>query len=238
MKNILLVVPCYSWTIRPEVEKAIDGLIVPEWYRMEQEIIKRKLIHVARNEAIKMTLVWWYDYLLFCDDDNAPKEDALKLLLEADKDVIGWIIKKRNWSGDLAIYDMKDDEDGFRDYVSFKEIPEVIGDVFQVKNIWTGFVLYKRRVLEQVYSKYDYCPFENKLCHYVPTIMWDRVELDRFIWSPLIRTENDGTLKVMRQMLSEDLLFHERIQKWRVPIYAHKKVTLDHYCEDWTFYSV
>lgn len=56
---------------------------------MDCVVIERKIIHVARNEAIKMTLQGKYDYLLFCDDDNAPiHDDALKLLIEADKDVV------------------------------------------------------------------------------------------------------------------------------------------------------
>ena len=51
------------------------------------------MVHVARNFAVKIALKENFDYLLFCDDDNAPEKDALKLLLEADKDIIGGLIR-------------------------------------------------------------------------------------------------------------------------------------------------
>ena len=238
MKNILCVVPSFTWKVHEKVQEALKNLIVPEWFEMDCVVIERKIIHVARNEAIKMTLQWKYDYLLFCDDDNAPlNNDALKLLIEADKDVISWIIRKRN-STWLAIFDAKYDERGFREYVSFEQIPETENDVFEVANCWTGFVLYKREVLEKVYVKYDCCPFENKLCHYIPTVTNERVELERFIWSPLIKLDDDGKIQIIKIMNSEDILFHERIRLWWRQIFAHKKVILDHYWTNGEIYKV
>lgn len=237
-KHILLVIPSFTWHVHEKVDEAIKALIIPEWYELEKKIISRKLIHVARNEAINDCIVWKYDYLLFCDDDNAPNPDALKLLLEADKAIIGWIIRKRNWTWLLAIYEKLPDWKGFRDYKEIKDIPEMQEDVFEVWNIWTGFMLYKAELLKKVYVAYDYVPFENKLVHYIPTLTNERVELERFMWSPLIRFEKDWTIRVMRQLLSEDLLFHERCFLWGFKLYAHKKVTLEHYSEDGQIFIV
>ena len=53
------------------------------------EVITRRLIHAARNMAVEMTLNGNYDYLLMCDDDNAPVNDnALELLLNANVDIV------------------------------------------------------------------------------------------------------------------------------------------------------
>lgn len=237
-KRILLVIPSFTGNIDFRVHDALEALIVPEWYELEKKIISRKLIHVARNEAVKDCIVWKFDYLLFCDDDNAPKPDALKLLIEADKAIVGGIIRKRNWTGLLAIYEKVPDGNGFRDYKEIKDIPEWIEDVFEVGNIGTGFTLYKAELLKKIYVAYDYCPFENKLCHFVPTITGERVELERFLWNPLIKLNKDWTLRVMRQLLSEDLLFHERCFLWGFKIHAHKNVTLEHYSEDWQIFIV
>lgn len=237
-KRILIVTPSFTWHVDPRVAKALNNLIVPDGFVVDQKIIARKLIHASRNEAIKDCIVWKYDYLLFCDDDNAPKPDALKLLLEADKSIVGWIIRKRNWSNMLAIYDRTIDPNYFREYQEMKDVPETDNDVFEVWNIGTGFVLYKAELLHKVYVAYDYCPFENKLVHYVPTVTRERIELERFIWNPLIKTEKDWSLKVMRQMLSEDLLFHERCIMWWFKIHAHKLVTLEHYWQDDQIFTV
>lgn len=231
-KYILLVIPSFDWHVDFRVHDAIEALVVPEWYELEKKVIARKLIHVARNEAVKDCIVWKYDYLLFCDDDNAPKPDALKLLLEADKAVIGGIIRKRNWSDKLAIYSRTYDAKWFHEYDEMKDVPESETDVIEVWNIGCWFMLYKREMLEKAYIAYDYCPFECKLSHYIPTITGERVELERWIGSPLIRLTKEGWLDVMRCMLSEDLLFHERCFMWGFKIYAHKQVTLEHYSPD------
>ena len=87
-KKILLVIPSYSGEINDHVRKAIDEMIIPNGYEITEKVIIRTMIHTARNYAVKLALQENFDYLLFCDDDNAPKKDALKLLLEADKEII------------------------------------------------------------------------------------------------------------------------------------------------------
>lgn len=235
MKKILLAIPSFTWHVDFRVHDAIEALIIPEWFELVKEVIDRKLIHVARNIAIKHAIIGKYDYLLFCDDDNAPKSDALKLLIEADKAIIGWIIRKRNGSNDLAIYEqVYDKANDFRDFKEYKDVPEG-DDVFDVANIGTGFMLYKIEVLEKIYIAYDYMPFENKLCHFIPTITGEWVELDRFFDNPLIKLDPEWRLKVMRVPLSEDILFHYRARMGGFKLYAHKGVCLEHYGDNQTF---
>ena len=55
-KKILLAVPCYNGEIHDEVRKALDELIVPEGYEVEEKVIVRTMIHTARNFAVKLAL--------------------------------------------------------------------------------------------------------------------------------------------------------------------------------------
>ena len=239
-KKILLVIPCYTWEIHDEVRKAIDKLIVPDWYELEEKVLIRTMVHVARNFAIKLALNGWFDYLLFCDDDNAPEPDALKLLLDADKDIIGWIIRWRQFPHKLCIFDQEPDADGFRHYIQFQRMPIVDNDVFEIANTWTGFILYKRAVLEKLREEYDHNPFEFKVAHYVQFINWSLVELEKAFpkFLPIFKYQKDGSIKIFHMPISEDLLFHERAKYYGFHIYAHKKVCLKHYDTTGEFYSV
>ena len=178
-KRILLVIPSFTWQVDFRVHDAIEAMIVPEWFEIEKRWSQEKLIHASRNEAIKDCIVWKYDYLLFCDDDNAPKKDALKLLLEADKDIIGWIIRKRNGSNMLAIYDRNIDDKDFREYQEMKEVPETETDVFQVWNIWTGFVLYKSRIVEKSIYCIRLLPIWKQTC----SLCSDNYKRSNWTWS-------------------------------------------------------
>lgn len=239
-KKILLVIPCYTGEIHDEVRKAIDNLVIPDWYELEEKVLIRTMVHVARNYAVKLALDWWFDYLLFCDDDNAPEKDALKLLLEADKDIIGWIIRWRSVPHKLCIFDREPDKDGFRKYVQFQRMPIVPDDVFEIANTWTGFILYKRAVLEKMREFYDKHPFEFKVAHYVQFINWSRCELEKAFpkFLPIFKYEKDGSIKIIHSPVSEDILFHERAKYQWFKIFAHRKVCLKHYDTNGDIYSV
>lgn len=239
-KKILLVIPSYSGEINDHVRKWLDEMIVPEWYELEEKVIIRTMIHVARNFAVKLTLDGWFDYLLFCDDDNAPEKDALQLLLEADKDIIGWLIRWRQFPHKLCIFDQEPDKDGFRSYIQFQRMPIVPDDVFEVANTWTGFILYKRAVLEKLREEYNHNPFEFKVAHYVQFINGSRVELEKAFprFMPIFKYQADGSIKIVHAPVSEDILFHERARYYGFHIYAHKQVRLKHYDTNGDFYSV
>jgi GT2 family glycosyltransferase len=57
----------------------------------------------ARNEAVRAFLMGNYDYLFFVDDDTVPPIDAIKKLMEADKDIVSGItpIMRRNDQGEM-----------------------------------------------------------------------------------------------------------------------------------------
>lgn len=239
-KKILLVIPCYTWEIHDEVRKAIDNLIIPEWYELEEKVLIRTMVHVARNYAIKIALNEWFDYLLFCDDDNAPEKDALKLLLEADKDIVGGIIRWRQFPHKLCIFDREPDKDWFRKYVQFQRMPIVPDDVFEIANTWTWFILYKRAVLEKMREEYNHNPFEFKVAHYVQFINGSWCELEKAFprFMPIFKYEKDGSIKIVHAPVSEDILFHERAKYQGFHIFAHRKVCLKHYDTNGDFYSV
>lgn len=240
MKKILFVVPSFDGHIHFKLQERMENIELPEGFELQIEVISRKLIHVARNQAIQQCLTLKCDYLCMIDDDSVPtRPDALKLLIEADKDIIWAIYRKRHTPFNLALYEMKHDpKNNFRDFKEYKTVPEWTEDVFEVGNIGTGFMLYKAEFLEKIFQNYDYLPFENKLCYFVPTMIWMRVELDHEFWHPLIKLEEDGKLRVMKVPLSEDLLFHYRARIWQYKIYAHRQVLLDHYTDIENFISV
>lgn len=50
-----------------------------------------QMIAVSRNEARKMALATDCEYVFWIDSDTTPKDNALELLIEADRDVVcGW----------------------------------------------------------------------------------------------------------------------------------------------------
>jgi fermentation-respiration switch protein FrsA (DUF1100 family) len=52
-----------------------------------------QMIAVARNEARKMVLAMDCEFVWWVDSDTTPKENALELLMEADRDVVcGWYL--------------------------------------------------------------------------------------------------------------------------------------------------
>lgn len=239
-KKILLAIPCYNWEINDHVRKALDEMIVPEGYEVEEKVIIRTMIHTARNFAVKTALQENFDYLLFCDDDNAPEKDALKLLLESDKDIIGWLIRWRQFPHTLCIFDQEPDEHWFRNYTKFQRVPIVPSEVFEVANIGTWFVLYKRAVLEKMREEYNQYPFEFKVAHYVQFINGSWCELEKAFpkFMPIFKYQKDGSIKIIHMPVSEDILFHERCRYQWFRIFAHLNVRLKHYDTDWTFYSV
>ena len=239
-KKILLVIPCYTWEIHDEVRKAIDNLIIPEGFEVEEKVLVRTMIHTARNYACKLTLEGNFDYLLFCDDDNAPEQDALEKLLKADKDIIWGIIRWRSFPHTLCIFDQEPDEDGFRKYIKFHQMPIVPEEVFEVANTWTWFILYKRHVIERIRQEYNQMPFEFKVQHYVQLINGSRMELEKAFpkFMPIMKQTEDGRIKIVKQPVSEDILFHERCRYYWFKIFAHEKVKLKHYDQNWEIYSV
>jgi hypothetical protein len=239
MKRVLLWIPSFTWHIDFRVHDWIEEIKKSKEYEIDINIVDRKLIHEARNTLVKRCIIGKYDFLFMIDDDNHPIGlDGLKLLIEADKAIIGGIVRKRNWTNDLAIYDQVYDKvNDFFDFKEYKEIPE--GDeVFEVANIWTWCILYKVEFLSKIYQAYDYCPFENKLVHLIPTVTGDRVELERFFDNPLIKLDTDWRLKVMRVPMSEDILFHYRARVGGFKLYAHRKVLCNHYGDDGQTFTV
>ena len=239
-KRILIIIPSYDWNVRPEVLEKVENFERPEGFSCELNIVTRKLIHAARNTAIKDMLVGGFDYLLMCDDDNAPKHNnALKLLIDARVDIVSGCIRKRSFPNHLAFHkEIIDKESGFFEFEDYETMPQSEG-LFEVGNVGTGFVLYKRAILERLYKKYDYCPFENKLSHFAPLTNGYRCEFERAHESgEQIKVAQDGSLQVMRQHLSEDLLFHRRAKQLGVRLWVHCGVLLDHYGNDWQIFKI
>ena len=242
MKRVLIVIPSYSGKVRHRVEEVVYWWTTSDKFLCNVEVITRRLIHAARNMAVEMALNGNYDYLLMCDDDNAPVNDnALELLLNANVDIVSWIIRKRKYPNKLAVFDAKrNQQEWFYDLSEREKLPSPSDNwLHPVGNVGTGFVLYSKKFLWEIYKKYDKCPFENKISHWVYLVTWQRAELERSIWNPLVVTDQNWKLPVVKGELSEDLLFHYRAKFMGYKVYVHDQVLLDHRdCESGQIFSV
>lgn len=170
MKRVLIVIPSYSGKVWHRVEEMVYWWTTSDKFLCNVEVITRRLIHTARNMAIEMAINGSYDYLLMCDDDNAPVDhNALQLLLDANVDIISWIIRKRKYPHKLAVFDIKrNTEEGFYDLNEWETLPkEADNHLHPVGNVWTGFILYSTKFLKEIYKKYDKVPFESKISHWL-----------------------------------------------------------------------
>jgi hypothetical protein len=110
-------------------------------------INRLKMIAAARNQARKMALATDCEYVFWIDSDTTPGENALELLMEADKDVCcGWY-QGADGSGDWVCGWIKDRVVTHPDLVS--------AGLLRVDFTGLGCALVKRRVLEAL--EFD-CP--------------------------------------------------------------------------------
>ena len=69
------------WSIPASMVKYLFTMEIPWNVSVSLSTPERMPVMLARNEIIKQAVVWWYDYILFLDDDNVPEQKNILSLL-------------------------------------------------------------------------------------------------------------------------------------------------------------
>lgn len=106
MKTILIAIPINKY-IEPGTFKSIYDLIIPDGYRTEFQFFFGYQIDQIRNLISEWAKR--YDYLFAVDSDIILPRDALKRLIEADKDIAtGMYIQRIPGTQTLEVYGIND----------------------------------------------------------------------------------------------------------------------------------
>ena len=147
-------------------------------------IVERQMILKSRNALAMETLKGGFDYLFFVDDDNPIPPDTLERMIEDDKDIVIAPILSRNANKEgkhqlCCFYSSVVEVDGkpLRLYKNIEKFRDE-GYLHKVDAGGTGCMLIKRKVLEELYKKYQETIFENGDIRF-PKTMIDGVEYDR-----------------------------------------------------------
>jgi len=167
-------------------------------------MVNESLIPRGRNSLVAKMLYFLpkSTHLMFVDADiGFEVEDIFKLIL-ADKDIVGGLYPKK---GLPISYVVNKTPDGLKE-----------GNLVEVRNIGTGFMLIKREVLETMIAAHPEL-------HYIDAIGLDQ-KYDPFKYA-LFDTKID---EITREYLSEDYLFCQRWQEMGGKIWADLSITLSH----------
>lgn len=226
MQKVLIAMPTIDWKIPVDTVETlvtVDTSWIEVWYWFT----KRSIVFDARNRLVWDAVEYWYDYILFMDDDNPVLtwNNFLKLMLEDISlpwvDIVTGLYKSRTIKDILNVYEIwKDKKTDMYDYIPLKEVDWEW--IKKVANCWCWCVLIKREVFETLYNKYYQTPFEYKRVEYLKR--WE--EYVEFNWKAIQYLERENSIYV--KPLSEDLLFFERAVKEWFSIYADERIRCGH----------
>ena len=179
--------------------------------------VERQRVDKARNAIAMEALKNNVDYLLFVDDDNPIPQDTLEKMIEDDKDIVIATILGRNPNKDgkydlCAFYSNEVDVDGgklklYTNVVDFRDE----GDLHQVDAGGTGCMLIKRKVLKEMFKKYNKDMFEFGDIRFKEKITVNGEEYDR-------------------RTMSEDCEFSERAINLGFEIWLDERIKPIHIC--------
>lgn len=151
MKKILIAIPTAKY-IESETFKSIYDLEIPEGYKVEFQFFHGYVIDQIRN-LIADWVVKGYDYLFSVDSDIILPKNALKKLLEHDRDIVSGIYRQRKDQQIIEIY-------GHTESGGVSNIPFHLLEnkgVVRIAACGFGCVLVKKQVLEKVgYPQFEY----------------------------------------------------------------------------------
>lgn len=213
-KKVLLGMPCGSGSMPAMMVQSLLGLEKPCVCAFS--VIERQATVKARNYFVKMALDEGFDYLLMIDDDNPVPSDTLKVLLEADKDVVIAPILARNpVGGEFPLCAFYAEEHKLKDgrkvklYDNIKDFRDE-GPLHQIDAGGTGCMLIKRSVLERLYEKFKGEVFALG---------------DETFEEQVIRGK-----KIDRRTMSEDVEFCERAVEEGFEIWLDDRIRPKHIC--------
>lgn len=167
-------------------------------------MVNESLVCRARNSLVAKMLYFEpkSTHLMFVDADIGFEPSEIFKLILSDKDVVGGLYPKKALPISYVVNRVPDAEKN--------------GNLVEVMNLGTGFMLIKREVIEKMIA-------ENPDLHYMDAIGLDP-KYDPFKYA-LFDTEIDPDT---REYLSEDYLFCKRWRAMGGKIWADLSITLNH----------
>lgn len=167
-------------------------------------MVNESLVCRARNSLVAKMLYFEpkSTHLMFIDADIGFEPESIFKLLLSDKDIVGGLYPKKALPISYVVNRVPDAEKN--------------GNLVEVMNLGTGFMLIKRDVLEKMIAA-------NPDLHYMDAIGLDP-KYDPFKYA-LFDTEIDPDT---REYLSEDYLFCKRWRAMGGKIWADLSITLNH----------
>jgi len=219
--KIAIASPLWSFKDIFEPVKTYINKLESEWCKWYTTL--KTPITPARNNLLKQIYNDWFERILNCDDDNPPiRQDALDIMLDIDKDIVTWWVRKKTDPKVLCLKEKKEKEIGW-EYVSYDK-----PFTWKVDLAWTWFMLINRKVIEAMLNKYP-MPFERSFVKYIKTDKWFE-ELWYATWNPEITKE--WKVIIFQRELSSDYLFCERCIWLWFEVWTDKRLKCDHYIRD------
>jgi hypothetical protein len=203
---LAICTPCYGGQV---TEKHYVSMISYTIACMKNNMIfsietmaNESLVTRARNNLVaKMMVNPKTTHLMFVDADVGFDAESIYKLIAHDKDVVGGIYPKKTFEPD---YVFNPTTDAKRD-----------GNLIEVEDIGTGFLLIKRSVFETMMNKFPKLKYKNGL----------NIDNDS---EPFMYALFDTWIDPEGNYLSEDYTFCERWRGLGGKIYADTSIKLTH----------
>lgn len=206
-KNHLHIgIPCYGGMVsEPTMTSLLRFILLAQQAGLNWSLdtmVNESLVTRARNNLMaKMMTNTTATHFMFIDADIRFQPESILQMMAYEKDVIGGLYPKKALPVNYVI--------------NLKPETKIQGDIFTVDTMGTGFLMFKRKVYEDLIKAHP----ETK---YV-----DDVGLGKQ-YEPMMYSIFDCKIDARGHYLSEDWLFCRRWQELGGEIWAHSKVLLNH----------
>jgi hypothetical protein len=169
--------------------------------------------------------------LLFFDDDQVMNYDVIQKLIDADKDIVSWVVPLRHWDGDWDMLNIFYEKDWrLTHYTDLSNIEE---QVIEIANCGTWCVLLSRKVCQDMYKSTEGNAFAFESRPYVQNLNWDILEKYDYQdyndnWDKKYYAI-DWKIKIVNIPISEDLRFFEKAKELGYKMYADVTAICQHY---------
>ena len=204
--HVNIAMPCYGGMVSEATMASIMQFIL---YAQQtglnwsyDSVSNESLVTRARNNlCAKMMSNEQATHFMFIDSDIRFDPLAVFAMLAADKDVIGGIYPKKGIPIDYN--------------VNLNEHTDIQGDLFTVKSLGNGFLLFKREVYEKLIEAHP----ETK---YIDDVNFGK-EYEQYMYAIF-----DTVIDETGRYNSEDWTFCQRWQALGGSVWCHGKVLLNH----------
>ena len=156
MANVVLGMPTMG-SVQAKTFEALMKINRGE-HKLFPLITEYSLVYIARDNIVKRFLENPdADYLWFVDSDIIPEKETLNALIADDKDIVSAVYPFRAEGGGIVGADFSLHTLTLHDVVGEDEKGNPHGKLMQIRRCGMGCCLIKRKVLEDVFNKFDTC---------------------------------------------------------------------------------